>query len=314
MRITLRSLEYFLAAVQHGSLSAAGRELHVSPSAVLAGVNQVEEGLGVTLTTRHRSRGVTLTPTGHSLLPRIQHLIDEYESLIREGTDARNGLSGTLRIGYYAPVAPAFMPALVSALRAQGPSVEIKLYACDNETAQAGLVAGDYDVIICLAEAMRPEIHVETLLDVPAYVLCGAEHPFARRAAVSIGDLADQPLVLLDLPQVRDYYAYVLADAGVSPSIAATTTSLEMLRSLVASGLGCSLLHMRPLTDTTYAGGTLAYVPLDPAVQPLRIALGHLAANPRRLLQAFLDECRRYFDSDRGQQLLGPALGQETHG
>lgn len=63
--ISLRAIEYFLTAVERGSIKAASDELHVVPSAVLSGVNQVEDAFDLKLTTRYRSKGITLTATGH---------------------------------------------------------------------------------------------------------------------------------------------------------------------------------------------------------------------------------------------------------
>lgn len=303
MDTTLKALRYFMAAVNCGSITEASKQLNVVPSAVLAAVNQVEDSFGLQLTTRRRSKGISTTTTGKVLVHRIQHLLDEYETLMSEGIDLREKLTGTLRIGYYAPIAPAFIPQITRKLLNGNSGIDIKLINCDNHTAQAGLVSGEFDVILCVAESMKPDVTYETLTVVSPYVLAPANHLFAEQASVSIERLAEQKLILLDLPVVSEYYGQIFNDLGITPEIVCTATTVEMIRSLVGASLGCSILHMRPKTDTSYAGQTVASVPIDPPLKPLKIVLGHLPDNPRRLVKAFVEETRRYFATNDATKL-----------
>lgn len=301
---TVKALRYFLTAVDAGSITAAAAQLHVVPSAVLAAVNQVEDSFGLTLTTRQRSKGLTPTSTGLLVLPRIRDLLDEYKALLTEADDMRTQLTGTLRIGYYAPVAPAFLPLVARRLRDIGALIEIEYTACDNRTAQLGLTSGQFDVIVCLDEGPTARVDYQTLIDVFAYVLVPEDDPLATRRAVSISDLEGRDLVLLDLPGVSEYYRRALEAAGVDPNVVATATTLEMVRSLVGAGVGCSLLHMRPATDLTYAGDRVVAVPIRPRIESLRIVVGQLSGKPRRVVQAFVDELHTHFSDEASKELL----------
>ena len=136
MDISLKALRYFMAAAECGSLTEASKKMHVVPSAILAAVNQVEEAFGLQLTIRHRSKGIAPTSTGKIIMARVQHLLDEYEALMSQGAEMRTQLIGTLRVGYYAPVAPAFLPSIAQNLLAYNPRVEIKFIECDTHSAQ----------------------------------------------------------------------------------------------------------------------------------------------------------------------------------
>lgn len=301
--ISLKALRYFMAAIREGSITEAAKVVNVVPSAVHTAINQVEAAFGLQLTIRSRSKGISLTATGQQLQAKIQSLLDEYESLMRDGGDMRTQITGVLRIGYYAPAAPAFMPKIVDRMLADNDDVSIKFFECDNQSAQEGLISGAYDVIVCVANAMKPGITYETLLEVPAYVLASTAHPFAKRPNVAMSELSDQKIVLLDLPVVSEYYATQFGHAGIKPSIVATATSLEMVRSLVGQEVGCSLLHMVTATEFTYAGDQITAVPLEPPVEPFKIVVGHLPENPRRLVKIFVEELREYFLRDDAQKL-----------
>ena len=306
METTLKSMRYFMAAVDCGSITEASKKMHVVPSAVLAAVNQVEASFGLKLTIRNRAKGISLTATGQALSVKIQHLLDEYDSVKREGIDLKTHLTGTLRVGYYAPVAPTFMPGIIKDLIRDSENVDVKFYECDNQSAQSGLISGAYDVIICVAGSMKPEISYDTLLEVPPYCLVSESHPFAGQESVSVKQLAKEKLVLLDLPVVSEYYSGLFESAGIEPNIVSTATTVEMVRSLVGAGLGSSILHMRPATTLTYAGERVVAVPLKPAFAPLKIVLGHHAENPRRLVKAFVDALQGYFMTSTARQLIVP--------
>ena len=44
-------------------------------------------------------------------------------------------------------------------------------------------------------------------------------------------------------------------------------------------------------------------MPLDPQVEPFKIAFGHLLGNPRRLVQVFIEELRSYFEGKGAETL-----------
>ncbi len=301
--VTLKALRYFMTAVRAGSITEAAMVVNVVPSAVHTAINQVEAAFGLQLTMRSRATGLSLTATGQQMEARIQSLLDEYESLMRDGAEMRTQPTGTLRVGYYAPAAPAFMPEVIQQMMADNAGISVKFFECDTQQAQDGLVSGAYDVSVCVADAMKPGITYETLIEVPAYVLVPKTHAFAARPHVAMTELSGEKIVLLDLPVISEYYATQFDRAGATPNIVATATSLEMVRSLVGRGVGCSLLHMAVVNDLTYAGDTVVAVPLNSAVEPFKIVLGHLAGNPRRLVQVFIEVLRSYFQ-DEGAAVL----------
>lgn len=301
--ISLKALRYFVTAISEGSITEAAKVVNVVPSAVHTAINQVEAAFGLQLTIRSRSKGISLTATGHQMLPKIQNLLDEYESLLREGNDMRTRLTGTLRVGYYAPAAPSFMPKIIEETLRDNNEVSVKFFECDSQSAQDGLVSGAFDVIICVAQAMKPGIAYETLLELPGYALVPASDPLAARASITMREFADRPLVLLDLPVISEYYASQFNQVGVKPDVVATANSLEMVRSLVGRGIGCSLLHMLTANQFTYAGDKVAAVPLEPQIDSLKIVLGHLPDTPRRLVRVFVDELQTYFNKAEARAL-----------
>ena len=90
------------------------------------------------------------------------------------------------------------------------------------------------------------------------YALLPWGHPLAGRTMIRLQELAQSPLVLINLPHSREYFLSLFRQAGVAPRIAHQTKSIEMVRSLVANGLGVSLLTTRPVRDWSYDGKRIA--------------------------------------------------------
>ncbi|RRO80563.1 LysR family transcriptional regulator, partial [Corynebacterium bovis] len=73
---TLRQARYFLAVVDHGSVSAAAREEHLSQGALSMAVAQLESALGVQLLVRGRARPATPTAAGLRFADRLRPILD----------------------------------------------------------------------------------------------------------------------------------------------------------------------------------------------------------------------------------------------
>jgi len=148
MSISLRSMRYLTTALRQQSISKAAQELSVAASAVSAAIDQIEDELQLKLVNRVRARGISATANGRVMERKFVHLLEEYEAVMAEGSDLRQAMTGVLRIGYYAPVAPAFLPAILAPLSELGSGITYHLAEDDNDRVQEGLLAGDYDAII----------------------------------------------------------------------------------------------------------------------------------------------------------------------
>jgi len=304
MDLSLRAMRYVRAAMRLGSIAAAAEELNVAASAVAVALDQAEAAFGLVLVTRARAKGISPTTVGRDILQRIDDLLERYEAMLANGAEMRSGLSGVLKIGYYAPIAPAFLPQVLAPLIAANPGLSVALEECDNPQTQAGLLQGSFDAILFVAASPVPQIEVKHLIHAPNYCLCPAGHVFAAQQGVSLHEVATQPLIILDRPVVSTYYRELLERGGQKLHVVATANSTEMVRSLVGAGLGCAILNMRPNTRHSYAGHALSSVPISGASSGLTLCLGTIPGPCRLVVRAFSDACSRHFASDEGQELI----------
>lgn len=183
---TLRDMLLFTRAVRTGSLSAAGRELGISPASVSRRVSSLEDGLGVRLLNR-TSRRMALTDAGALFLERAEELIRQVESTREEVASFQRVPQGLLRIratmaiGSYsvAPMLPSFLR------RYPGISLEFSI-----TQDSAVLVDRDVDVAIRLGRQPDTAQAARRLASIPRIVCASPEYLSAHAEVLEPEDLA----------------------------------------------------------------------------------------------------------------------------
>lgn len=275
---TLVQLRYFLVAAERGSMTEASAELHIAQSAVSAAIHNLERDLQVQLFIRRRGRGLTLTPAGERLRTQGRDLLARAREVEREARGDGAALSGPVTVGCFVTLAPYYLPRLFSECTRLHPGIEIDVVEAEADQLVEALKAGriDFALTYDLGLATEPELRSETIARASAYVIVAADHPLAGQGSVRLAELSAEPLVLLDLPHSRDYFRSLVAATGTAPDVRYRTSSYETVRSMVARGLGYSVLNQRPATDRTYGGGELAELELRDAGRPLEVRIATL--------------------------------------
>lgn len=301
--LSLKAMRAFVRVVDAGSITAAAQQLNTAASAVATAVDQVEAELGADLLIRTRARGIAPTAEGRDMAARFRLLLEEYASVLDQGRAMTQTLTGSLRIGYYAPVAPAFLPAILCPMIRANPGLQLAFHEHDNDSAQQALISGQLDVILFAGQDLRPGIETQVLLDLPPYVLARAGHPVLRQNPVLLSEVAQHPIVQLDRPLARPYLDQLFGAKCLTPDIVARADSTEMVRSLVGAGAGIAILSMRPRTDVSYGGDRLGTCPLEGGLPNLQLMSGQIAGRPRKPVSAFLEALTAWMQSPAADAL-----------
>ncbi|GAB2888547.1 LysR family transcriptional regulator [Streptomyces mayteni] len=275
VNFTLVQLRYFLVAAERGSMTEASSELHIAQSAVSAAIHNLERDLRLQLFIRHRGRGLTLTPAGERLQLQARELLARAREIEREARGDGETISGPVAIGCFVTLAPYYLPPLFSACTERYPDIEIEVVEAETDQLVQALTTGRIDFAVTYDLGLTAELRSETIARAPAYVIVPADHPLADRSAVELAELSTEPLVLLDLPHSRDYFRALVAATGTAPDVRYRSQSYETVRSLVARGLGYSVLNQRPATGQTYGGGEIAELELRDG-NPLEVKLASM--------------------------------------
>lgn len=87
----------------------------------------------------------------------------------------------------------------------------------------------------------------------------------------------------------------LLEQSGEAFRIVAIASSTKMVRSLVAAGIGVSLLNMLPSKVLPYAGQEIHCLPLSGASSGVTLSVGFAPGPKRRLVHLVVDLCSAFF-------------------
>ncbi len=209
---------------------------------------------------------------------------------------SHSGSEGTLAVGCFQTFAPYVLPALVAALVQEHPGLAIQLLEGDQQYVLGSLRSGEIELALLFDFGLDADITTEALAALGTYVLLPEGHRLADQARVALEDLVDESLILLDVVPSSQYFLGLFQARGLQPLVGYRTRSFEMVRGLVANGLGYSLLGTRPAQDVAYDGRRLVTRPLAGDAPSSRVVLAHLSRrSPGAAAQAFIGHCRAFF-------------------
>lgn len=286
IHFSLRQLEYLVAAAHHGGAARAAQALHVSQPSISKAISELESLWGERLFVRLHARGLEVTAAGAARVRQARAVLRQAETLLAPRALA---LQGALRVGCLSTLGPRYLPDILSRLRGAHPEIEVQLVEGDTESLTRQLERGALDVALLYDLGLARSIRLVPVTDLRPYALLPWGHALARQSRLKLSELAQEPLVLIGLPHSRDYFLSLFRAAGVTPRIAFESPSMEMVRTLVANGLGVSLLTTRPTRDFSYDGKRLACRDLQGQLQPQTVVLAYPAEADQQpaLTQAF---------------------------
>ena len=240
--LTLRQLRYFVALNEAGHFRKAAERVGISQPSLSQQILRLETTLGVELVERGR-RGAVLTPGGREVLAHARKVLEEVEALGALARAARDGVSGTIRLGSTPTLGPYFLPHVMRRLRRTYPSLKLIIRDAAPTVLQDELLEGRHDLILTQLPVQSADVEVERLFREPLKLAVAQDHPLAGRGAVEDADLAGQDILTLSTAYLLHHQIVALCEelrAHVRQDYEGT--SLDALRQMTALNMGVSFL------------------------------------------------------------------------
>ena len=271
MSYNLRHLKYFIATAELGQVSRAAMELSVSQSAVTAAIRELEQILGAELFVRS-SLGMTLTEVGRGFLASGYEIIAKVEESLR--TEQPLDLKGELLVAASYTVIGYFLPIHFQRLQRLLPSVTLSLKEMSRTALEEALQDGQIDIGVALTSNVgNPEIASETLMSSPRRLWLPSRHPFLEREVVRLRDVSDEPYVMLTVDEAANTAMRYWSETSHRPDVILRTASVEAVRSMVANGLGVSILSDMVYRPWSLEGRRLELRELVEPIPPMDVGL-----------------------------------------
>ena len=277
-RFSLRQLEYLVSCIDHGSIAAAAEAVSVSQPTISIAITKLEQQLGSQLLIRQHAQGVLPTPTALRILQNARTLLSQADELQHDAMIASETISGTIRLGSFITLGPVILPSLIKELMKAFPQIHLEISEGTQENLMQDLKNNRIDVALLYDLDLSTDINCVPLSEYSPYVALPNNHELAQKKEISLSELVNLPLILLDVAPSRSFFLGLFEAEDLKPTIAHTSPSLELVRGMVGCGLGYSLLVTRPHGDKTYDGSQICIRRLKGSHSKSRIVLGSLAS------------------------------------
>ncbi|VVE30268.1 LysR family transcriptional regulator [Pandoraea terrigena] len=291
--IDVRLLRYFIAVAETGHMTRAAERLGIGQPPLSQQIRVLETQLGVTLFER-LPRGMALTDAGQAFLGDAYEVVRKLDQAVDDVRRVAAGIKGRLSVGLTSSAAlHPFVPTVIRTFRSDAPAVSLMLDESSTSELLDGLRDGHLDVaFVRQPQGDTAQIVFVPVLEEPMVLAVPSAHPLARtgragKAAVPMTAIATQKLILYRRRTGQGLYDTIIAachGAGFSPNIEQEAPRLLTTLSLVAAGLGVSVV---PASLMRMQVEGIVYRPLAPAPRaPLFCAHreGVLAGPAARLL------------------------------
>lgn len=288
-------LRSFVVLAEELHFGRAAKRLNVAQPTLSRRIQLLEQQLGTALLDR-ATHPLRLTDAGAAVLEDARLALHHGQRALEQGRAAARGEVGHLVIGTTSWANNAIIPAALRAFRAGAPAVMVQLFLTSPRAQVDALHKRRLDVgFSAFARWMpdRPGLRHEPLLEEPMVALLPADHPLARRSAVSLEALARERLIVLAdsvAPGLVDKQVALFHERGLSPAEIQDVHDPWALQALIAAGFGVGL-HMASFSNVRHRA--LAFRPLEDDTPSATLFMLSRAEEKRELVRRFVSVTRR---------------------
>jgi LysR family hydrogen peroxide-inducible transcriptional activator len=248
--ITLRQLRYLVAVADHGHFGRAAEDCAVTQPSLSQQIAELEATLGAQLIDRS-GRKAALTDIGKVIVARARDILSAVADLSRVAHEGGPGLH-SLRFGVIPTIAPFLLPTALPAIRRFSGAPGLRVHEALTSVLLSEIRNDKLDVALLALPVAEAGIDTLPLFEDP-FVLA-APAGVRLKAPIDTADLNAADLLLLDDGHcMREQALSICGEAASDLRAQLGTTSLATLASLVAAGLGQTLVPAMAV-DALFAG------------------------------------------------------------
>jgi DNA-binding transcriptional LysR family regulator len=266
--VELREIEIFLTLAEELHFGRTAERLHLTPSRVSQSIKKQERRLGAPLFDRN-SRTVRLTDLGMQLRADLVPAFRQIQDAVAKAHASGRGLAGVLRVGAQAAWSGDLLVAAAERFGVANPDSEVQIREVPLSDPFGALHVGQFDLQLTIRPAEEPNItNGPVIFSLPRMLVVHSGHPFVRRRAIGMEDLADVAMITVAGPPSYwiDHYFPRSTPGGKPIRRGPAVAEWETAWSHVASGKGAFIAGKWADDDRYhYARSDLAFVPIHDA-------------------------------------------------
>jgi DNA-binding transcriptional LysR family regulator len=241
MNPTLKQLQAFVHACRFGVLTRAADEMFITQPAVSVLIRQMEEALGVRLFDR-TSRSLRPTVAAREILPTVERMLRDLESLKSSVKELVGRQRGHLRFAATPSIAGAIVPRLMAEYRTLYPNIEVSIDDAAPDRLTAPTLAGDVEFSIGTLDEAPEGLTLQCLARDRLCAICRKDLKLARKRRPTWEDALAYPWIAIKANSgIRSLIDDVLFTLGVRKPVQYEVSYMTTGLSMAQAGLGIAI-------------------------------------------------------------------------
>ncbi|MRX51621.1 LysR family transcriptional regulator [Paracoccus sp. S-4012] len=251
-------MRYLLEALRAGSMRAAGDRLDVAASSISRQIAQLEEHYGAALVEKGR-RGIRLTRAGEIVVEHYRNQLADREALHARLADLRAVRTGEVTLAVGEGFLGRSLTDMITRFRQDHPGIQLSIIVGTSQDIARMVAEDEAHLGLVFQIPHDPKLQVRNVIAQPLMVIAAPDHPLAEAAQVSIADLHDYPLCLMERSfRIRQILAEAEAGSGRYLAPAVTTNSIFMMLDLARTGGALTILPRLSVWSELQRGALVA--------------------------------------------------------
>lgn len=243
---SLRELECFLAVAEEMSFTRAAERLRLAQPPLSRHIRVLEDKLGVMLFERSQ-RKVSLTPSGHAFREEARDILPRLRRAGEAAKRAALGESGRVEVGFVSAVLSPELVEVFTRFRHRHPTIRLELHDLLPSEQLEALARGELDAAFVgvAPERLPAGLAATRWREEELLAFLPPDHELAGRAEVRLGDLADEPFVMISAeaaPAFTSLLHRLCLQEGFRPRVVQEASRAQAVAALTVAGAGVSIL------------------------------------------------------------------------
>jgi LysR family transcriptional regulator for metE and metH len=257
VRLEIRHLKLLAAVAEEGSVTEAGRKLHVTQSALSHQLRDAEEKLGTALFLR-LGKKMVLTPAGEKLLVSARKVLDELRCAEAQIEGLNGGTRGVVRVSTECYTCYHWLPPVLKKFQVKFPRVEVDIVLEATARPIAALLEGKIDVAVTSSSVRNKSLRLTPACEDELMIVLSPKHRLASSTYIEPRDLAGETVLCYPPKEESTLMHKVMRPAGIEPERVLGIPLTESIVDMVAAGLGIAFLAHWAIGTYVHAGKIVA--------------------------------------------------------
>ena len=306
----LKQLQSFVAVVDCQSFTKAAETLYISQPTISTHIRMLEEEFAVRLILR-TTKSIEVTPRGRELYECARSILTLRENLVRRWSEEDVKI---IQLGTSTIPSAYILPEILPAYRKLQPDIRFNIHQSDSQGVLEGLYNGTFEAGLLGTHSSDPLVESIPFYQDSMVLITPVTEYFLQlkeRGSITLEEIVRQPILLRERGSgsKKCVDAYLEA-AGIQESdlqITARLNDQESIKSLVAGGLGVSIISAKAAQNFQKDGKVLSFTLPGPQADRCLYLAYRKDDFLRDHTKRFLDFVRDYYTPQDRREHSGQA-------